>query len=272
VGQNPARDFLQHLEIKTMATFPKIILFFITIQAAIGSSIADLSDDDLFEGLNGGRVEGYSDAALYTELGGLDAVRLVKRCMAEERLKKMLFAFPDHITDQALKDEVIEFVLREPGVWLADEISNPMDQSVLIQTNHFARYALREAFRLEGDAAELPELQKSLHKKSTRLLIANLYNDLTSLSEGKRIRGTPEMNAAVEDLRQILAGAKPSKLASRKEAQSNSAISSSNPPSSPSAGQSETGHAVGRSVAWISAALVLLLGIAGFFAFRRKAA
>ncbi len=261
---------MQHLEIRTMAKFSKIILFFITIQAAIGSPIADLSNDDLLKGLNGWQV-GYSEEALRTELNGENAANLVKRCMEDEGLRKTLTAFPEYITDQALKDEVIEFVLTEPRVWLADEITHP-DKYAWMQADYFASNGLREAFRLEENAPELSQLQKALMAKSSRVLIANLHHDLTSLSEGERIRGTPEMNAAVEDLRQILAGAKPSKLASRKEAQSNSAISSPNPSSSPSPGQSETGHAGGRSMVWISAASALLLGIAGFFAFRRKAA
>ncbi|WP_035603482.1 hypothetical protein [Haloferula sp. BvORR071] len=249
-----------------------ISILTLTIISSRGGSISELSNDALFEAFNGRQVEGYSAEALHAELGGREAARLVEKCIEDERLRKSLVVFPEHITDPALKDKVMEYILEEPGVWLADEDPESISQAPSMQARYFANNGLRETFLLEEGSPELPELSKALLKKSTRLLIANLYHDVSGLAADERKKDSREMKAAVEDLRQILAGATPSKLASRKEAQSNSAISSSNPPSSPSAGQSETGHAVGRSVAWISAALVLLLGIAGFFAFRRKAA
>jgi hypothetical protein len=187
--------------------------------------------------------------------------------MKDERLRKTLIVFPEHITDPALKEKVMEFILEEPGVWLADEEHNPASKAPWMQASYFAGHGLREAFHIEETSPELDELSKALLKKSTRLLIANLYHDLTSLDADQRKPDAPEMKAAVEDLRQILAGAKPSNLAAAQRSLKDPSFTAP-----ASAGTKAAGEETKDASRWIAVVSVVLLAVAGFFAFRRKGA
>ncbi|WP_035603479.1 hypothetical protein [Haloferula sp. BvORR071] len=236
-----------------------------TINPAFGGAVGELSADALAEALNGGRVEGYSQAALESELGGAEARRLVEKCEGDDRLRQFLVFFPEHITDNTLKDEVIGVILSEPRVWLADEKSNPMDKAPWMQSNHFANHGLREAFFLGENAPEIAGIRDSLLKRSTRLQISNLFRRVTRLAPDQRTQDSSEMKAAVEDLRQIPAGREPSNLAPRASAHSTS-------PSVASPERGEATHEGKRGIVWIPVVSAVLLAVAGFFAFRRKSA
>jgi hypothetical protein len=175
------------------------------ISISLGAQLAEMDDDTLARAFNGWSVPGYSETKLESELGGSGASTLVQKCMADERLRKTLPAFPKYMTDGELRDELIRYILEKPGVWYSDEAEiGGVDTRSMLQVTGFVGSSLRKEFFLEPDDADLPKLSAAIFRESTRYLVADLFERLSNVEKSKRQKKSPEVIALVEELRQTL--------------------------------------------------------------------
>jgi hypothetical protein len=171
----------------------------------LGAQLAEMDDDTLARAFNGWSVPGYSETRLESELGGSGASALIEKCMADERLRKTLPAFPKYLTDSELRDQLIRYILEKPGVWDSDEVEiGGVDTRSMLQVTGFVGSSLGKEFFLDPDDADLPKLSAAIFRESTRYLVADLFERLSNLEKSKRQKTSPEVIALVEELRQTL--------------------------------------------------------------------
>ena len=110
--------------------------------------------------------------------------------MDDERLRKTLPAFPQYIVRDQLRDDLISYILEEPGVWYSDESGeNPVDKVAVMQVGGFVDNALREEFFLSPDDPDISRLSKAIFRKSTRYLVADLFERVTKIEKSQRGQG-----------------------------------------------------------------------------------
>lgn len=164
-----------------------------------------MDDDVLAKAFNGWKTPGFNETSIKEELSGPEASQFLEKCMKDERLKKGTTWLAEHISDPALKDQVVDFVLREPGVWHIDEGYRPGDNNQMAQTSGFVSQTLRKEFFLEESDPLVNVLQRALLDKSNRYLVANLFDRIAKMDREKRTKDDPGVEEVVAELRRTMA-------------------------------------------------------------------
>jgi hypothetical protein len=216
-----------------MRAVASVLFWFFLMRSALGGQLAEMENDMLVRAFKGWTVPGYSESKLKSELQSDQASVLIEKCMGDERLKKTLPAFPQDVADDRVRENLIQFILEEPGVWYSDESPEAViDQVAVMQVGGFVDKSLRKEFFLSPDDADMPKLSKAIFRKSTRYLVADLFTRLTKLEKSQRQPDSPEVVALITELRQTLAridkgetGARRSQSLPRRETDDNREIS-----------------------------------------------
>lgn len=182
-----------------------IVLGLAALQVSFGEQLVGMDNEMLARAFKGWTVPGYSETKLKSELESSEAPALIQKCMDDERLRKTLPAFPQYVVDDEVREKLIRYILEEPGVWYSDESKEyAIDQVSVMQVGVFVDSALRKEFFLSPDDADLPKLSKAIFRKSTRYLVADLFERTVDMEKSQRRKDSPEMVALVEELRQTL--------------------------------------------------------------------
>jgi hypothetical protein len=164
----------------------------------------EMNNEDLGKALNGWDVSGFDENVLKEELEGDSAAAFIEKCKRDPQLRKSLSGLCQHVESDKLRDELIQYVLQEPDVWLEARNTPDYGKAAAMQAMVFVEKTLRKEFDL--DHGDMSSLCAAVMDRNGRGQILKLVDRLVLLPKEQRRRGDPEMEALVANLWKVGAG------------------------------------------------------------------